>query len=86
LGVSGSKQVLEEHPENQDLDGHKYYKKRHISFLSGLQLHLHLLVILGAAAFVNLPGEIFLAEFCHSEQLSTSEFYRARPVQPSSPK
>ena len=30
-----------------------------------------ILVILAAAAFVNSPGELFLAEFCHSSQLST---------------
>jgi len=36
--------------------------------------HLQLLVILAAAAFVNSPGEIFIADFCHSSQLSTKEF------------
>ena len=36
--------------------------------------HLQLLVILAAAAFVNSPGEIFIADFCHSSQLSTQEF------------
>jgi len=36
--------------------------------------HLQLLVILAAAAFVNSPGKIFIADFCHSSQLSTQEF------------
>ena len=26
------------------------------------------------SAFVNTPGEIFIADFCHSSQLSTKEF------------
>jgi len=33
--------------------------------------HLQLLVILAADAVVNSPGEIFIADFCHSSQLST---------------
>ena len=69
---------------NRILMGINNIKKCTFYFLFGDAVILHLLVIDAAAASVKGPGEIFIAEFCHSSQLSTQEFPGALPGRSSS--
>ena len=57
-------------------------KKCTFSFLLEMQVELQVLVILGAASFVNSPGEIFWRSSAILQMRSVEEI-PARPVRPS---